>query len=111
MERRRTVYILILFITIAAPSFAGKCKIEILNEKNSGEKIRFNFNSNLKSQKQCQMLANMHRPNFNPNQVKSKTVSYQWFGSSLKSKSSNKKHSSEIAKTTQKKRRRLKKHF
>ncbi|MFM8314609.1 MAG: hypothetical protein ACKOA8_10020 [Deltaproteobacteria bacterium] len=79
MKSRQSEYIfVILGILVSIPVFGGQCFIKILNEKNSGEKITLQFSSKLKSQKQCQTLAKMHRPNFNPNLVKFKIVNYQW---------------------------------
>jgi hypothetical protein len=69
----------LLFLTVVAPAiFAGQCSISILNERNSGEKIRIHFISKLFSQEQCRALARMHQSNFNPDEIKSKKVSFQW---------------------------------
>ena len=75
-------YKLLMVLLLTSTTWGGVCHIEILNEKNSGEKIRLKFQSKLKSQKQCQELARMHRPNFNPDQIKLKQVNYRWTGSS-----------------------------
>lgn len=76
-----TEYTLLMGLFLTSPIFGGLCQIDILNEKNSGEKIRLKFISKLNSKKQCQVLARMHRPNFNPDQVKLKLVHYRWVGS------------------------------
>lgn len=73
-------YAVVGLLVWVAPLFGGQCHIEILSQKNSGEKIRIKFNSKLRTQKQCQALAKMHRPNFNPDQVKLKLVNYKWIG-------------------------------
>ena len=58
----------------------GNCLVSIFTERNSGEKLRINFQSTLHSKKECQHLAQMHQPNFTPDQVRSKTVTYRWNG-------------------------------
>lgn len=73
-------YALILGWSITTSLFAGQCNIDVLNEKNSGEKIRVQFTSKLESKKQCKILADMHRPNYNPEQVKFKLVNFHWTG-------------------------------
>ncbi len=76
-------YTVLWILTLVTPVFSGQCRIDILNKKNSREKIRLQFNSKLRSKKQCQALAQMHRPNFNPAQVKYKIVNYHWSGSKI----------------------------
>jgi len=93
-------YTILLPLILSTTLFAGQCKIQIANEKNSGEIIKLQFTSKLKSKRQCQMLAQMHRPNFNPTQIKHKSVNYQWLESQTKTvaQSKKKKRSSSLAK-------------
>jgi hypothetical protein len=93
-------YATLLILVLSSPLLGGQCKIHILNKKNSGEIINLQFTSRLNSKRQCQMLAQMHRPNFNPTQIRLKTVNYQWMGSRSKTVAvhKKKKRSSSVAK-------------
>ena len=79
-------HILILGFLMMQVGFAEttNCSISILSERNSGEKIRIKFNSLLGSKQECLKLAQMHQPNFNPEAIRSKKVSFKWTGPETK---------------------------
>jgi hypothetical protein len=91
LNLRLKEYVLILSIGFSNPLWAGQCSIDIINERNSGEKVRLHFTSKLDNRQQCQKLAQMHRPNYDPNQVKLKIVTYEWSGPETKKTASSKK--------------------
>jgi hypothetical protein len=107
LNLRLKEYVFIGLLAFSNTTWAGQCSIDILNEKNSGEKIHLHFTSKLSSRRQCQELAQMHRPNFNSNQVKLKTVHYQWSGPEFKRLADSKR--THLAKSKTLKRRHLRK--
>jgi hypothetical protein len=58
----------------------ANCRVSILTEKFSGHKMRVNFQSSQPKESYCRKLAEMHLPNFNPDIVRKKSVSYAWNG-------------------------------
>ena len=66
----------------AAPK-PPNCTISILTERTSGEKIRMNFDTRLRSAKECATLAQIHRKNFTPSTIVFKSVNYAWKGASI----------------------------
>lgn len=68
---------------VAYPSFAltsskHSCRILLKIEKVTGEIKDVQFSSNMKTKEACQMLAQIHRKNFDPEIIKSKRVTYIW---------------------------------
>ena len=56
----------------------SSCVITIVNERFSGERVRMQFSNELKTKDQCKSLAKMHSENFEPQNIRKKTVSFQW---------------------------------
>lgn len=54
------------------------CHIRILTLRPSGEKNRILFKTHLGSRKQCERLAELHAPNFEPDKIARKDVGYKW---------------------------------
>lgn len=56
----------------------NNCYIRILTEKHSGDRQRLTFKTHLDSKKECKRLAELHTPNFAPDQIARKNVSFRW---------------------------------
>ncbi len=66
---------------VAAPAFAApKCAIAIKEKLHDGKVESTSFRSDLRSQRECEVLAGLHRKNWSPSRVKEKRVAYAWNG-------------------------------
>lgn len=54
------------------------CHIRIKTLTTLGEKNRLLFKTHLNSRKQCERLAQLHTPNFEPQKIARKDVGYKW---------------------------------
>jgi hypothetical protein len=60
------------------PPASKTCLISIRDKHRNGEKKKFNFQSQLRSQKECYELARLHRTALIPETVQSRRVSYNF---------------------------------
>ena len=56
----------------------NNCFIRILTEKHSGDRMKLTFKTHLDSKKECKRLAELHTPNFAPDSIARKNVSFRW---------------------------------
>lgn len=59
------------------------CHIRILTTSRLGEKQRIVFKTRLGSKRECQKLARLHVPNFEPDRITRKEVAFKWTASPL----------------------------
>lgn len=81
--RRQVVRSIVgLTLVVGSSSFAApKCTIALREVWHNGQVHSTSFKSDLTSERACAVLAKFHRPNFTPEKVRSKQVSYLWKGS------------------------------
>lgn len=78
---------LLIIPAISIPGFASTptmyvltkpCTISIHKVKHTGEQQALRFTSRFRNLSECRQLADLHRPNFENDLLKSKSVRYDW---------------------------------
>lgn len=72
--------LILIFFPMGLLFADSNCHISIQTEKWSGQKLRVNFQSTQPTKNHCKKLAEMHEPNFNPEAIRRKVVSFKWNG-------------------------------
>jgi len=67
-----------LSLTAEAATKPENCRIRIRVEQVNGERHQITFGTKLASRRECERLAKMHTPNFDPERVSRKNVSFSW---------------------------------
>jgi hypothetical protein len=65
-------------LCLPAALCAQTCRITIHQVSSKGEKSEIIFETALRSRQECEALAKMHQPNFDPAGVRRKQVSFLW---------------------------------